>query len=404
MHTDPFEGTVAVVGGGAAGYFAALSAAQHHPAARVVLLEKSNKVLAKVKVSGGGRCNVTHDSPNLRHLLAHYPRGAAFLKKAFAVFDHRSTVRWFAERGVELKAEDDGRMFPVTDSSDTIVRALQAAAERAGVAVRMQQPVRELARIGTGFEVAGVRADRVIWATGGSPTAAGFNALVALGHAIEPPVPSLFTFNLPGDRITALMGVVVQEAVVRIQGTSLTSAGPVLVTHWGLSGPAVLKLSAWGARELAARGYDFKVQVNWIGGSNAEEAAARLEEALPGIRRKQLGNACPWGLPKQFWLHLLAQAGIDPAIPWMELGKKPRNRLVDALLNDVHAVRGKTTFKEEFVTCGGIPLSEVDPRTMGSRLVPGLHFAGEVLDIDGVTGGFNFQAAWTTGFIAGRLG
>ncbi len=395
---------VAVIGGGAAGFFAALSAAQHHPSAQVVLFEKTAKLLSKIKISGGGRCNVTHHCFSPSALSKHYPRGGKQLKKALGTFQASNTVAWFESRGVALKTESDGRMFPTTDSSQTIIDCLLHEADQHGVDIRLQSPVRELTPLASGdFSLNGERFDRVIVATGGSPKREGLAWLEALGHAVENPVPSLFTFNMPGSDITALMGVVVPNALVRIQGTKLTQQGPVLVTHWGMSGPAVLKLSAWGARELAERGYKFSVQVNWIGIANEAEVNAAINDAIPDIRKKKVANACPFELPKKFWAFLLARAEVPADAVWLDLGKKAKNKLVNTLLNDVYEVRGKTTFKEEFVTCGGIALGEVDFNTMQSRVLTGLYFAGEVLDVDGVTGGFNFQAAWTTGFVAGSL-
>lgn len=396
---------VAVIGGGAAGFFAALSAAEHHPSAQVVLFEKTAKLLSKVKISGGGRCNVTHHCFSPSALSKHYPRGGKQLKKGFGTFQASDTVAWFESRGVALKTEDDGRMFPTTDSSQTIMDCLLREADRRGVNIRLQAAVQRIeTQSGGGFHLDGESFDHVIVATGGSPKRSGLAWLEALGHTVSDPVPSLFTFNMPGEDVTALMGVVVPDALVRIQGTKLSQQGPVLVTHWGMSGPAVLKLSAWGARDLAERGYAFSVQVNWIGITNEDEVTSAIDEAMPDIRKKKVANACPFELPKKFWAFLLARAEVPADAVWLDLGKKAKNKLVNTLLNDVYQVRGKTTFKEEFVTCGGVVLGEVDFHTMQSRVVPGLYFAGEVLDIDGVTGGFNFQAAWTTGFVAGRLG
>ena len=364
------------------------------------MFEKSDKLLAKVKVSGGGRCNVTHHCFSASALAKHYPRGGRQLKKAFAAFDAEDTVAWFAAHGVPLKTEADGRMFPTTDSSQTIIDCLLAETHARGVEIRMRTPVRTLDRA---LNVNGEPFDKVIVATGGSPKASGFAWLESLGHTIESPVPSLFTFNMPGDPIRTLMGASVPNAIVRIQGTKLQEQGPVLITHWGMSGPAVLKLSAWGARQLAERGYHFAVQISWAGDTNAEAVGQVLAEAAEKGRLRKVANGCPLEeMPKKIWLYLLEKAGINADQTWHTTTKKSRNKLLELLVNDVHEVRGKTTFKEEFVTCGGVRLSEVDFATMGSRIVPGLHFAGEVLDIDGVTGGFNFQAAWTTGFLAGR--
>ena len=394
---------VAVIGGGAAGFFSALSAAHHHPEARITLFEKSAKVLAKVKVSGGGRCNVTNATFTPSALAKNYPRGGKHLKKAFSQFDGQDTVNWFERRGVHLHAEADNRMFPTTNDSQTIIDCLVEEAAKAGVDIRLQSPVQSISFADTWY-IDGEAFDKVIVATGGSPKAAGFDWLVKLGHRIVKPVPSLFTFNMPGDDVVRHMGVVVPNARVRIQGTKLMQQGPVLVTHWGMSGPAILKLSAWGARELAERDYRFTVQINWIGESNEQAVLEGLQASLASIGKKQINNACPFDVPRKFWEYLIVKSGCNGNTPWNDLGKKERNRLLNTLLNDAFEVSGKTTFKEEFVTCGGVDLGDVNFQSMESRVAPGIYFAGEVLDIDGVTGGFNFQAAWTTGFIAGKLG
>jgi predicted Rossmann fold flavoprotein len=266
----------------------------------------------------------------------------------------------------------------------------------------MRTPVQRITQQDDRIVVNDEAFDAVIVATGGSPKSSGFDWLAAMGHSITQPVPSLFTFNMPGESVKEMMGLVVPDALVRIQGTKLSHQGPVLITHWGMSGPAVLKLSAWGARELQARGYAFNIQINWIGIANESEVLDIIEASLPENRKKKMTNACPFDLPKNFWLYVLNKSQVNPDMPWLELGKKSRNKLVNTLLNDIYAVKGKTTFKEEFVTCGGIKADEVDFGTMESRIVPGLFFAGEVLDVDGITGGFNFQAAWSTGFVAGR--
>lgn len=393
----------AVIGGGAAGFFAALSIREHHPQAEVVLFEKSNKVLAKVKVSGGGRCNVTNATFSPSGLSKHYPRGGKQLKKAFNQFQASDTVQWFLDKGVELHTEADGRMFPVSNNSQTIIDCLQLAAKQSNIDIRLQSGVNHLSLEDEGWQVNGEAFDRVVVASGGSPMAKGFDWLRSLGHTIADPVPSLFTFNMPGNRVTQLMGVVVPHAIARIQGTKLSEQGPILITHWGMSGPGILKLSAWGARELAARGYEFTVQINWIGEPHAERALQHITQALPELGRKKLVNACPFEVPRNFWVYQLDRAGCDAESTWLELSKKDRNRLLNNLLNDTYEVQGKTTFKEEFVTCGGVELSEVNFNSMESCIAPGLYFAGEVLDVDGITGGFNFQAAWTTGYVAGRL-
>lgn len=399
---------VAIIGGGAAGFFAAISCKTHHPEAGVTIYEKSNKLLSKVKVSGGGRCNVTHACFTISQLAKFYPRGEKQLKKAFAQFNTKDTVAWFEQRGVKLKTEADNRMFPVTDNSQTIIDSLLNEAQKAGVIIRLKNPVLTIEKEPEGFQLffKGARklyADKVIIATGGSPKLSGFQWLEKLGHQVEPPVPSLFTFNMPHEQVTNLMGVAVDHALVRVQGTKLKQDGPLLITHWGMSGPAVLKLSAWGARMLHELDYHFKIQVSWLG-LFTEQAVQDILFAMQGEHRKRkIANKNPFQLPSRLWLFLIEKTGLNPDAPWGDLGKKSINRLVNILLNDVYKVEGKTTFKEEFVTCGGISLQDISINTMESKVCSGLYFAGEVLDIDGITGGFNFQAAWTTGYIAGKL-
>ena len=399
--------TIAIIGGGAAGFFAALSCKHHHPHARVTLYEKTGKLLAKVSVSGGGRCNVTHACFTTSQLIKHYPRGGKSLKKPFAHFGPSDTVDWFRQRGVALHTEADGRMFPVTNRSQTIIDCLIGEARRLGVNVLTHAPVQAIRPCGLTYQLTvgarPVMVDRIIVATGGSPKPSGLDWLAALGHTIQPPVPSLFTFNMPQEGITSLPGLSVGQVVVRIPGTKLTSEGPLLITHWGMSGPAVLKLSAWGARELSERNYQFLVQVNWLGNLNEEEVRGHVLGMLSEMGKRKVANKNPFELPQRLWQYLLNKAGVHPDTLWAELGKKPRNALLHTLLNDTYQVSGKTTFKEEFVTCGGVSLSDVNMRTMESKICSGLYFAGEVLDIDGVTGGFNFQAAWSTGFVAGKL-
>ncbi len=399
---------VAIIGGGAAGFFAALSCKQHHPRAHVTIYEKTSKLLAKVKVSGGGRCNVMHHCFTTSQLVKHYPRGGKALKKLFAQFGPAETQAWFEQRGISLRSEADGRMFPVTNTSQTIIDCFLREAQRLGVIVRTQSPIHALVPDGARFQFTvnaeQVVADHVIIATGGSPKQSGLQWLADLGHTIAPPVPSLFTFNMPDTPLTALPGLSVERALVRVPGTKLSHDGPLLITHWGTSGPAVLKLSAWGARTLSERAYQFPVQINWLGNSNEDAVRNELFEQIPDLGGRKIANKNPYHLPQRLWNHLLDKADVNPNTPWAELSKKRRNALLTALLNDSYTVSGKTTFKEEFVTCGGVCLSDVDMNTLESRVCPGLYLAGEVLDIDGVTGGFNFQAAWSTGFVAGKLG
>ena len=318
---------VAVIGGGAAGFFAALSAAQHHPSSRVVIYEKSDKLLSKVKISGGGRCNVTNATFKAGPLSKNYPRGGKPLKKTFAQFETQDTIDWFSTRGVSLKTEADGRMFPATDSSQSIIDCLTHQAQKAGIEIRMRTPVQRITQQDDRIVVNDEAFDAVIVATGGSPKSSGFDWLAAMGHSITQPVPSLFTFNMPGESVKEMMGLVVPDALVRIQGTKLSHQGPVLITHWGMSGPAVLKLSAWGARELQARGYAFNIQINWIGIANESEVLDIIEASLPENRKKKISNACPFDLPKNFWLYVLNKSQVNADMPWLELGKKSRNQI-----------------------------------------------------------------------------
>jgi predicted Rossmann fold flavoprotein len=396
-----------VIGGGAAGFFCAINAARLDPLLKVTIVEKSNKLLSKVKVSGGGRCNVTHACFEIEDLIKRYPRGKNFLKKSLHWFSTADTVSWFGERGVRLKTEEDGRMFPETNSSQTIVDCLVKEANQLGVEIMMNAEVIKIDVSGAVFlfHLAGGRqlsADYCCVASGGYPKSAQFNWLQQLGHSIESPVPSLFTFNMPGNPITALMGISVEDATVKVMGTKLEQKGPLLITHWGLSGPAVLKTSAWGARELSGKNYHFNILVNWLGHFNEQS----LRDEWPLLRERfstaKMHGKNPFNLPNRLWLFFLQQSGIDETKKWGDVSSKEQNKLMKQLTAGEFEVQGKTTFKEEFVTCGGIKLSEIDANTMESRIVPHLYFAGEVLDVDGVTGGFNFQNAWTTGFIAAK--
>jgi len=396
-----------VIGGGAAGFFCAVNAARLNPSLKVTIVEKTGKLLSKVKVSGGGRCNVTHACFEIPELVKRYPRGQTFLKKAFHWFNTTHTIDWFQERGVRLKTEADGRMFPVTDSSQTIIDCLTREADKYRVTVLMNCDVKNIAAengqflLTTGNGTTEV-ADYLCIAGGGYPKSSQFEWLQQTRHTIEAPVPSLFTFNMPGNKITELMGVSVESAAVKIMGSKLQEQGPLLITHWGMSGPAILKLSAWGARELAAKDYSFEIQVNWIPTYNEHT----LREEWPYLRERyaaqKINNKNPFGLPNRLWAYLLTLSEIQAHWNWADVTAKAQNQLIKNLSSQLFAVKGKTTFKEEFVTCGGIKLNEIDANTMESKLVPGLFFAGEVMDIDGVTGGFNFQNAWTSGWIAAK--
>jgi hypothetical protein len=398
---------IVIIGGGAAGFFAALTCAESFPKAQITILEKSPKLLSKVKVSGGGRCNVTHACYEHGDLVKYYPRGAKFLQEAFRQFMPQDMVNWLEKWDVRLKTEADGRIFPISDDSQTIIDCFLEVAKRYKIAIRIDTEVGEILPLAPqGFEIIlkkhpKITADRVIIATGGSPKIAGFQWLQSLGHTVNAPVPSLFTFNMPQETIKELMGVAVPQVKVKIQGTSLLQQGDLLITHWGMSGPAILKTSAWGARDLAERNYHFQALVHWISAWGEEKLRQYfLSEKVNNPNRKPVNY--PLDIPKRLWQFLLEKSGIAIVKTWQEISKADLNRLVNTLTQDSYEVQGKTTFKEEFVTCGGVLLSEVNPSTMQSRIVPHVFFAGEVLDIDGVTGGFNFQSAWTTGYIAGK--
>lgn len=404
--TQQGAGELIVIGGGAAGFFCAVNAARMHPGLRVTVVEKSNKLLAKVKVSGGGRCNTTHACFEIPELVKRYPRGQNFVKKAFHSFNTNDTISWFAERGVQLKTEGDGRMFPITDDSQTIINCLLKEADKYGVQIRLQCEVQSITAAANGFELqtstGRMRANFVCIACGGYPKSAMFEWLRKLGHTIAEPVPSLFTCNMPGNPVTQLMGVAVERAAVKVAGTKLAEEGPLLITHWGMSGPAILRLSAWGARQLAEMNYHFTLLVNWLPGQTEQDLRNAWQSYRDEYAGMKTGNKNPFGLPNRLWLYLLTASDINPDTRWAEIPAKEQNKLIRNLTAQEFPVKGKTTFKEEFVTCGGINLSEVDPNTMQSRKQPGIYFAGEILDVDGVTGGFNFQHAWTSGWIAAR--
>lgn len=399
---------VVVIGGGAAGFFAAVTCAEKLGAAgAVTIYEATAHPLAKVRVSGGGRCNVTHACFEPRELVKRYPRGGRELLGAFHRWQPRDTVAWYGARGVELKTEDDGRMFPVTDDSATIVDCLMRAAAQAGVTLRTSLGVRTVERADAGFVLTltndeTVAADRVLIATGGNKSSAGLAIAEKLGHTIVPPVPSLFTFHIDDARLVGLSGVSVENAAVAVRGTKLREGGPLLITHWGLSGPAILKLSAWGARELAAADYAFPLVVNFSAGHTRDSLARELTVVRGQHPKKQIATWSPLDMPQRLWERLVGAAGIAPVTSWTQVGNAALGTLAAQVTAAEFRVVGKSLFKEEFVTCGGVRLGEVDFKTMESRVCPGLHFAGEVLDIDGVTGGFNFQAAWTTGRLAGE--
>jgi predicted Rossmann fold flavoprotein len=394
-----------VVGGGAAGFYGAIRAVEFNPGLKVLILEKSNKVLAKVKISGGGRCNVTHDCLDPFNLARHYPRGEKPLKSVFKIHNANHTIEWFKQKGVELKIEEDGRMFPVTDDSQTVVDCLMREALKHKIIIEMGAAVVSAVKTENNFviETQGQRkyiARYLFIATGGNPSIHFYDWIAKLGHTIIPPIPSLFTFNDSETAFKDLMGLSVPNAEVRIAGTKLSQEGPVLITHWGLSGPAVIKLSAWAAEHLHQNNYEFTALVSWAGPHTESEMQKQLLEFKQAKGKQKVYSNPQFGIPQRLWTRLCELSQIEGSKIWSEVAQKNLNKLMEFLIRCPFKIKGKTTFKEEFVTCGGVDLKEVDVERMESKIVNNLFFAGEVLNIDGETGGFNFQAAWTTGFVA----
>jgi hypothetical protein len=398
---------IAVIGGGAAGFFAAIGAAAASRSARVEIFEATRQLLYKVGISGGGRCNVTHNCFDPEELVRGYPRGFKELRGLFRKFQARDTVEWFERHGVKLKAEADGRMFPITDDSETIINCLVDTARKAGVQILPSSRIKTIDKIGVSFTLGfkdkpDEKFDRVVLCTGGSPP--GYELARALGHTIIPCVPSLFTFKMRDPRLEGLQGISFEKADIRMSvgDAKLEQSGPVLITHWGLSGPAVLKLSAWGARHLFISRYQADLIINWLPDFDSQTIHDEMKKQRELQPRKSIANSNIFHLPKRFWERLVECSGIDPSTTWSQVTRELLNTLADELTHGSYKVTGKGEFKEEFVTCGGVKLKEVDFNTMESKLCPGLYFAGEILDIDGITGGFNFQSAWSTGWIAGK--
>ncbi len=396
---------IAIIGGGAAGFFAAIRCAELNPADKITIFERGRDVLEKVRISGGGRCNVTHACPDPRELVKNYPRGSREMLGPFTKFGTNETIEWFKKHGVQLKAEADGRMFPVSNSSETIIECLLGAAKKLGIEIRFNSRVEKIAPKNGSWELKIGHDDRdhffqkVMVAAGSSP--AIWKILEGLGHKIIVPVPSLFTFNIKDARLAEIPGVSVAMATAYFREKKLATTGPVLVTHWGLSGPAILKLSALAAREFHAAGYHFQVELNWLFDKTTPQTVQSLNE-LKGLFPKKTILANPqFGLPGRLWQKLAIAAGITENLRWADIDKKTTQFFAENLAAARFDVRGKSTFKEEFVTAGGVDLREVDFKNFESRIHPGLFFAGEILDIDAVTGGFNFQAAWTGGWLAG---
>ena len=400
---------IAVIGGGAAGFFSAISVKNHYSTYNVVLFEKSSKFLSKVKISGGGRCNVTNSTNDIRTLCNAYPRGGKKLKNIFHQFGTEDTRNWFEERGVPLKVEPDGRVFPVSNNSQSIIDCLVHECEKNNILIKFLRSVKYLSKVKSKWIInfndnsSSDLFDSIIVASGGSPKLKGFDWLKNLGHEIINPIPSLFTFNMPNESIISLSGIALKQVRIKIIDTKIDLLGPLLITHWGMSGPVILKASSIGARDLFEKEYSFDIHINWLIETNTEILFKKLEDYSMLFSNKLLSKQNPFDLPSRLWLFLIEKSNLNDNKKWGELGKKNMRKLIEFLTKDLYSVIGKTTFKEEFVTCGGVSLENIDLKTLQSKIVTDLYFAGEVLDIDGLTGGYNFQSAWSTGFIAGKL-
>jgi predicted Rossmann fold flavoprotein len=391
---------IIIVGGGAAGFFTAINIVEKNPNLKVAILERGKEVLSKVKISGGGRCNVTHACFVPNDLVKFYPRGEKELRGPFHQFCSGDTIEWFEKHGVELKIEDDGRMFPVSNSSDTIVDCFLTATQKLGIDILTGQSVQSIFKAADYWKVQttteNYSCQNLILTTGSNPKI--WEMLANIGHTIIPPVPSLFTFNIGDKRTKDLMGVSAM-ASVKVKNSKLEASGPLLITHWGMSGPGILRLSAWGARELADKNYQFAIQVNWLNEVTLEEAEEKLKELKLEHSKKAVSKKSPFEFPNRLWENLVLAATISEDTKWADLTKKQLQNLALQLTQGEFQVNGKSTFKEEFVTAGGIDLKEINFKTMESKLHPNLYFAGEIVNIDAITGGFNFQNAWTSGFL-----
>jgi predicted Rossmann fold flavoprotein len=394
-----------VIGGGAAGVFAAVNAAAQFPDKKILIIEKSNKLLAKVKVSGGGRCNVTHACYDNRELIRNYPRGYKELLGAFSRFSPMETALWFSQRGVDLKTEDDGRMFPVTNSSQTIINCLLNEAQAYGISIWQSCELSKIMTQENGFVLSlkdqqEIACKKLLIATGGYAKAENYKWIEKLGHSIIPPVPSLFTFNILKNPITELMGVSLNKVRIKILPLKIEEEGALLITHWGFSGPAVLKLSSFAARELYDLNYKYTLIINWLPQFTEMDLRDYINKMRISQGNNKVVNRQGFDFPARLWAFLVSKSAIKDDSRWADINNKQANKLVENLIRDEYPAQGKTTFKEEFVTCGGVSLKEIDFKTMQSKICNNLYFAGEILDIDGITGGFNFQAAWTTAYIA----
>ena len=399
---------IAIIGGGAAGFMAAIVARRTNPASKVTIFERAQKVLAKVEITGGGRCNVTNSFAAITDMKQVYPRGHKLMKRLMKTFSHEDTYRWFEQYGVPLVTQEDECVFPKAQDSHAIINCLVRQANELGVTICCRHRLVNIHKMEDGrlkleFENGSHRVfHRTIITTGGSPNGRGLQYLAQLGHEIEAPVPSLFTFNIKDRAFCDLMGTVVDPVVTTIPGTKLRAKGPLLVTHWGVSGPAALKLSSYAARLLAENDYKVPLAISWTGELTRQEVEENLLKLQTANPRKQVATLHPFGLPSRLWLYILSKLDIDAVKPWAEIGRKTLNRMIETLVNDQYTIAGKGAFREEFVTCGGVSLSSVNSKTLESKVCPNLFFAGEVLDIDAITGGFNLQAAWTTGVVAGQ--
>ena len=398
---------IAVIGGGAAGFFAAITAKRANSHADVVIYEKTSRVLAKVGVSGGGRCNLTNSFANVTDLKQVYPRGHRLMKRLFKQFDYRNTYEWFEKHGVQLVTQADQCVFPKAQDSQAIINCLTGEADKLGIKTVTQHAMKAVTHMEDGrvkidfADKPSQQFDKVIVTTGGAPLLKNLEPFAQTGHEIITPAPSLFTLTIADKAFTSLMGIVVEPVTMGIVSTKFKSEGALLITHWGMSGPATLKLSAHAARYLQEQNYRVNVAINWVNESNANIVEEHIANIIQRNPKKHIAGIAPYQLTNRMWQYLLERADIDGTKRWDELGRKGLNKLIETLTNDIHATQGKGRFKDEFVTCGGISLQSVDSSTLESKVCPNLYFAGELLDIDGITGGFNLQAAWTTGYVAG---
>ena len=411
----PHTQHIAIIGGGAAGFFAAIETKRNFPHADITIFEKNSQVLAKVEITGGGRCNLTNSFDEISDLKQAYPRGHKLMKRLFKRFDYRHAYEWFEENGVPLVTQEDQCVFPQSQDSHSIIDCLVNTAKMLGIKIQCNHQLTDITELederllldfmtnkGVSAESKQITFDRVAIATGGHPRIDSFEYLADLGHTIEHPIPALFTFNIADKALKNLMGTVVDPVFTSIPGSRIKAEGALLITHWGMSGPAILKLSSHAARHLHENNYQIKISVNWIHESNRTCVEENIQGIITANPQKQLANIRPYNLPSRLWLYLIQKMGYEPEKKWSEMGKKGCNLLIETLTNDLYQVNGKGAFKEEFVTCGGVSLSNIDLHTLESKVCPHLFFAGEVLDIDAITGGFNLQAAWTTGYVVGQ--